>query len=84
MSTKAKATTHPKITSRNSVSAPPPLELFFLMANGPHAESYHCTYAKMWVKVKSVYSLSMRPEEKDAVLEMLNTCEEGDSQEVEL
>ncbi|KAI1920224.1 hypothetical protein LOZ58_005332 [Ophidiomyces ophidiicola] len=40
----------------------------------PPRTSYHCTYAKMWVKVKSTYSLSVNEAEKAALTEMLGTC----------
>jgi hypothetical protein len=36
--------------------------------------SYHCTYAEMWVKVKSVYKLTITSAEKVALTDMLNTC----------
>jgi hypothetical protein len=36
--------------------------------------SYYCTYAKMWVKVKSVYDLTITSDEKAALVEMLDTC----------
>jgi hypothetical protein len=36
--------------------------------------SYYCTYAKMWVKVKSVYSLTITTAEKAALTSMLATC----------
>lgn len=36
--------------------------------------SYYCTYAKMWVKVKSVYDLTVTSDEKAALVEMLATC----------
>lgn len=36
--------------------------------------SYYCTYAKMWVKVKSVYDLTITTDEKSALTSMLNTC----------
>ncbi|KAJ5150337.1 uncharacterized protein N7482_010795 [Penicillium canariense] len=36
--------------------------------------SYYCTYAEMWVKVKSVYSLTITSEEKSALSDMLDTC----------
>jgi hypothetical protein len=39
--------------------------------------SFHCTYMKMWVKVKSVYNLTITDEEKGALVEMLETCEEN-------
>ena len=37
-------------------------------------ESYYCTYAKMWVKVKSVYSLTIIEDEKDASTSTLDDC----------
>lgn len=40
----------------------------------PPLASYYCTYAKMWVKVKSVYSLTITSAEKTALTSMLNTC----------
>ncbi|KAL5351812.1 hypothetical protein V496_05534 [Pseudogymnoascus sp. VKM F-4515 (FW-2607)] len=40
----------------------------------PSLTSYHCTYAKMWVKVKSVYDLTITTAEKSALTTMLNTC----------
>lgn len=40
----------------------------------PPLTSYYCTYAKMWVKVKSVYSLTITSAEKTALTSMLNTC----------
>ncbi|KAK3208120.1 hypothetical protein GRF29_96g1427510 [Pseudopithomyces chartarum] len=40
----------------------------------PPLASYYCTYAKMWVKVKSVYSLSVTSAEKTALTSMLATC----------
>ncbi|KAF2008497.1 hypothetical protein BU24DRAFT_468916 [Aaosphaeria arxii CBS 175.79] len=40
----------------------------------PSLTSYHCTYAKMWVKVKSTYSLTITSAEKSALTTMLNTC----------
>ncbi|CAG7999218.1 unnamed protein product [Penicillium olsonii] len=40
----------------------------------PPLASYHCTYAKMWVKVKSVYKLTVTSKEKAALVEMLDTC----------
>ena len=39
-----------------------------------NSESYYCTYAKLWVKVKSVYSLTITQEEKDALTSMLGSC----------
>ncbi|KAL3426957.1 secreted protein [Phlyctema vagabunda] len=40
----------------------------------PSLTSYHCTYARMWVKVKSVYSLTVTSAERTALTTMLNTC----------
>ncbi|KAJ5775006.1 uncharacterized protein N7511_000017 [Penicillium nucicola] len=40
----------------------------------PSLTSYHCTYAEMWVKVKSVYKLTITSAEKVALTDMLNTC----------
>ena len=40
----------------------------------PPLQSYWCTYAKMWVKVKSVYGLTVKSAEKSALTSMLNTC----------
>lgn len=40
----------------------------------PPLTLYYCTYAKMWVKVKSVYGLTITSAEKSALTSMLNTC----------
>ncbi|KAF2495239.1 hypothetical protein BU16DRAFT_425828, partial [Lophium mytilinum] len=40
----------------------------------PPLTSYYCTYAKMWVKVKYVYDLTITSAEKSALTSMLNTC----------
>ncbi|KAL5412224.1 hypothetical protein PMIN06_011597 [Paraphaeosphaeria minitans] len=40
----------------------------------PPLTSYYCTYAKMWVKVKSVYKLTVTSAEKTALTSMLGTC----------
>ncbi|KAI5790471.1 hypothetical protein FPQ18DRAFT_390884 [Pyronema domesticum] len=40
----------------------------------PPLTSYHCTYARMWVKVKSVWELTVTAKEKSALTSMLNTC----------
>ncbi|KAL2070464.1 hypothetical protein VTL71DRAFT_13490 [Oculimacula yallundae] len=40
----------------------------------PPLTSYHCTYAKMYTKVKSVYKLTVTSAEKSALTSMLNTC----------
>ncbi|KAJ5795360.1 hypothetical protein N7457_001959 [Penicillium paradoxum] len=40
----------------------------------PPLKSYYCTYAKMWVRVKSVYKLTVTENEKAALVDMLATC----------
>ncbi|RDL39952.1 Uncharacterized protein BP5553_04292 [Venustampulla echinocandica] len=40
----------------------------------PSLQSYWCTYASMWVKVKNTYSLTITSAEKTALVTMLNTC----------
>ncbi|KAA8642827.1 hypothetical protein EYZ11_005777 [Aspergillus tanneri] len=40
----------------------------------PSLKSFYCTYAKMWVKVKSVYELTITEDEKSALVDMLDTC----------
>ncbi|PIG79288.1 secreted protein [Aspergillus arachidicola] len=40
----------------------------------PPLTSYYCTYAKMWVKVKSVYNLTITQDEKSALVDMLDSC----------
>lgn len=40
----------------------------------PPLASYHCTYACMWVGVKSVYGLSVTADERSALESMLDTC----------
>ncbi|TVY16532.1 putative secreted protein, partial [Lachnellula arida] len=40
----------------------------------PELKSYWCTYAKMWVKVKGVYDLTITSAEKSALTTMLDTC----------
>ncbi|KAF1811029.1 hypothetical protein P152DRAFT_459901 [Eremomyces bilateralis CBS 781.70] len=40
----------------------------------PPLESYWCTYARMWIKVKDIYSLTVNSDEKSALGEMLDTC----------
>lgn len=37
-------------------------------------ESFHCEYARMWVKVKYVYDLTITDAEKSALSDMLDTC----------
>ncbi|GAB2825813.1 HNH endonuclease family protein [Lentzea nigeriaca] len=40
----------------------------------PPLRSYWCTYAKMWVRVKDEYGLSVNQAEKAALTDMLGTC----------
>lgn len=40
----------------------------------PPVASYHCTYAKMWVRTKSTWGLSTTSAEKNALTSMLNGC----------
>jgi len=40
----------------------------------PPLTSYYCTYARMWVKVKYVWALTVTSAEKSAVTSMLATC----------
>lgn len=40
----------------------------------PPLNSYYCTYAKMWVRVKYVWGLSVKAAEKRALTSMLDTC----------
>ncbi|KNG44324.1 secreted protein [Stemphylium lycopersici] len=40
----------------------------------PPLTSYYCTYSKMWIKVKSVYGLTITSAEKTALTSMLATC----------
>ncbi|KAL8795291.1 MAG: hypothetical protein Q9182_007547 [Xanthomendoza sp. 2 TL-2023] len=40
----------------------------------PSVTSYYCTYAKMWIKVKSVYSLTVTSAEKSALTSMVSSC----------
>lgn len=40
----------------------------------PSVTSYHCTYSRMWIKVKSVYGLTITSAEKSALSSMLGTC----------
>lgn len=40
----------------------------------PPLTSYHCAYARMWVKVKYVWQLTVTSAEKAAVTSMLATC----------
>lgn len=40
----------------------------------PPLASFHCTYAKSWVQVKSYYELAVTGDEKTALSGMLDTC----------
>ncbi len=40
----------------------------------PPLASYHCTYARMWIKVKYVYELTVTSTEKSKLTSMLATC----------
>ncbi|KAF7113810.1 hypothetical protein CNMCM5793_004865 [Aspergillus hiratsukae] len=40
----------------------------------PPLTSYYCTYAKMWVRVKYVYDLTITSAEKSALVSMLDRC----------
>ncbi|KAF9872905.1 hypothetical protein CkaCkLH20_09768 [Colletotrichum karsti] len=40
----------------------------------PSVSSFHCTYARSWVQVKSYWALSVTSAEKSALTTMLNTC----------
>lgn len=40
----------------------------------PPLRSYHCTYARMWIAVKSSWDLTITEAEKSALEDMLNTC----------
>jgi hypothetical protein len=40
----------------------------------PPLTSYYCTYARMWVRVKYVWSLTVTSAEKSALTSMLGTC----------
>ncbi|KAF1916289.1 hypothetical protein BDU57DRAFT_529387 [Ampelomyces quisqualis] len=40
----------------------------------PPLTSYYCVYSRMWIKVKSVYSLTITSAEKSALTSMLGTC----------
>ena len=43
----------------------------------PPNEAIWCDYATRWIGIKSDYGLSVNPGEKDALAEMLDTCEGG-------
>ena len=40
----------------------------------PSQASYRCTYAKMWIAVKSYWTLRLQPAEKTALQAMVKTC----------
>jgi hypothetical protein len=39
-----------------------------------YGDAYRCTYAKMWIAVKSYWALTLQSAEKTALQTMLNTC----------
>ena len=39
----------------------------------PPNESYHCSYVKNWVEVKTLYGLTVDEDEKNAIEKILNT-----------
>ncbi|GGT65024.1 hypothetical protein [Streptomyces atratus] len=41
----------------------------------PPLESYHCTYGRAWISVKSDYNLTANQTEADALSQMLDTCD---------
>ncbi len=43
----------------------------------PPNEAIWCDYATRWISIKSEYGLSVNPQEKDALTEMLDTCGGG-------
>jgi hypothetical protein len=40
----------------------------------PSVTSYRCTYARMWIRVKFYYSLTLQSSEKSALQTMLDNC----------
>ncbi|WUI04489.1 HNH endonuclease family protein [Spirillospora sp. NBC_00431] len=40
----------------------------------PPRTSYHCTYARMWIRSKYHWGLKLQSAEKSALQSMLNTC----------
>ncbi|KAH7410461.1 hypothetical protein DE146DRAFT_356908 [Phaeosphaeria sp. MPI-PUGE-AT-0046c] len=40
----------------------------------PPLTSYYCMYSRMWIKVKSVYALTITSAEKSALTSMLGSC----------
>ncbi|MFC6019789.1 HNH endonuclease family protein [Plantactinospora solaniradicis] len=40
----------------------------------PSRTAYRCTYAKMWIRTKYIWSLRLQSSEKSALQAMLNTC----------
>lgn len=40
----------------------------------PVMASYHCAYARMWIRTKHHWELSLQPSEKSALQTMLNAC----------
>lgn len=49
-------------------------ERFHISETNKGKESFWCTYAEMWVKVKYVYDLTITSDEKAALTDMLDTC----------
>lgn len=41
----------------------------------PPLDSYHCVYAKMWIHTKYYWELTLQAAEKDALRDMLATCD---------
>lgn len=40
----------------------------------PPLRSFHCTYARSWIQVKSSWTLSVTSAEKAALTDLLKTC----------
>jgi len=40
----------------------------------PPLTSFYCTYAKTWIRVKSIYNLTINSDEKTALTSMIGTC----------
>jgi hypothetical protein len=66
MATSSKYVTDGILMTRGSEEDADPLGLI--------PASYHCTYARMWIAVKSSWDLTITAAEKSALEEMLNTC----------
>ncbi|MER8235800.1 hypothetical protein [Streptomyces sp. NPDC094049] len=50
-----------------------------LRASGgePPLRSYWCTYSRAWIDAKHVYQLDVTATERNALHEMLDTCDAG-------